>query len=1101
MFHSFLNLSHMGPAPVGYMKTHFTSAFISYFRLIFEKPIPEILKKLVLLLGVIIKMCAANALAQPYYFRHYEVEQGLANNTVECSLQDRRGFMWFGTRDGLNRFDGYSFKTFQKEPNNPESLGNNFVHSLYEDINGTLWVGTEHGLFIYDATKESFKIFNKNITTEIRDIQADKKGNLWFIGGQDLFKYHLKTHRLHVYQLQRYFEASSICVTADGTVWISTVAGTIEKYLPGNDSFVSFDVFKHSPAPGSLWIEKIFDTGKGSLLIGTSRQGVKLFDLKTLTYKDILTYNDDHTEIFARDFIHYAGDEYWIATESGIFIYNLQTGNFLNLQKKYNNTLSISDNAVYTLCKDKEGGLWAGTYFGGVNYYSKQYILFEKFFPQEGENSISGNAVREICADSFENLWIGTEDGGLNKLQTKTGKFVHFKPNGHSTGISNINIHGLLASGDTLWIGTFEHGLDLMDIKTGKVIKHYAAGPLTGELKNNFIYSIYKTRSNEILLATGIGLYRYQGGKYPFQLINEIPEYIFYTHILEDSEGTIWLASYRDGLYYYNPKTRQRGNFFSRTQNTSAGALRINRIFEDSNKIIWIASEDGLYKFNAIKKTFKKYSKQNGFPSNLIFGILEDAQKNLWISTSRGLVCFNPKDEKIKVYTKANGLLSDQFNYNSAYKDSCGRMYFGSLKGLIRFDPADFIENHYVPPVYITGFQVYNKDLEINQTGSPLKKSLTLTDTIILKYNQSSFSIDFAALSFTSPEMTEYSYKMAGLDKDWTYLTTNRKVYFTELKPGKYVFMLKASVDGSWNNNITSLVIQILPPFWASPLAYLIYTITVCGIIYYSIRNYHKRLKTKNRRKLELLEHEKEKEVYQAKIDFFTNVAHEIRTPLTLIKGPMEKIIKKADEVPSIKNNLKIMERNTDRLLTLTGQLLDFRKTEAKGFSLNFVKVDITALIKDNYVRFKPAAEQKKVRFKLELTESHFYAYADLEALNKIMSNLINNAIKYAEKSVYIQLTPDTGDGKTFSIKVKNDGYLIPYEMKEKIFDTFFRIKETEKQSGSGIGLALARSLAELHKGSLNLSMPENNMNIFTLTLPVRQDREWQIGTGERLVK
>jgi signal transduction histidine kinase len=471
--------------------------------------------------------------------------------------------------------------------------------------------------------------------------------------------------------------------------------------------------------------------------------------------------------------------------------------------------------------------------------------------------------------------------------------------------------------------------------------------------------------------------------------------------------------------------------------------------------------------------------------------MLEDDMKNLWISTSKGLVCFNPGKVSFKTYTRINGLLSNQFNFNSAYKDRNGRMYFGSGKGMISFQPKLFVRNDFIPPVYFTGFQLNNKELAIAPKGSPLQKSITYTDKIILEYNQSTFSIDFAALSFTAPEMTEYAYKMEGLEKNWTYLERNRKVYFTELAPGTYFFKVKASTSsGIWSNQETSLVIQVLPPWWLSGWAYGLYFLLGIFIVYIIIINYHQKVEAKNRQKIELLETEKEKDILKAKIDFFTNVAHEIRTPLTLIKGPLEKVIQKAGEITEIKNSLKIMERNTERLIELTNQLLDFRQTEIQGFRLNFAKANVSEILTDTFNGFKPLAEQKNLDFQMILPEKILYASIDTEAFQKILSNIFSNAVKYADQKVQVHLLPFSLQDNFFTLEIKNDGYLIPEDLKEKIFEPFVRLKATEKQKGTGIGLALARSLSQLHKGVLVLKDPENGMNIFSLSLPIHQENE-----------
>jgi signal transduction histidine kinase/ligand-binding sensor domain-containing protein len=1033
------------------------------------------------------KLCA-----QGYYFRHYQVENGLSNNTVFSSIQDKKGFIWLGTKDGANRFDGISFKVFRHDPSDSNSLGNDFVVSLYETPDSVLLAGTQSGLYRFDETTEGFTLIKGTDLSDVRDMVSDNNHNLWFVMGLHLYRYNEKKDSLPVRITDDSSLVSAVCSAPDGSIWAATPEGQLRKYTPGSPGFTAYDLFHHSPETTSKWIEEIYDTGKGIVLAGTSNQGIKAFNTANNDYKDVITYNPDRTEVYGRDFIHYAGDEYWVATESGIFIYNIKDGSYRNLRKNYSDPYSISDNAVYSLCRDKEGGLWAGTYFGGVNYYPHQYTSFQKFFPDNSDRTISGNAVREICGDGYGNLWIGTEDKGLDKLNLKTGKITTYLPTGSPNSIAYTNIHGLLVVHNELWIGTFEHGLDVMDIPSGKIIRHYAGGGGATSFRGNFVLTLCQTRQGEILAGTPQGIFRYNKSADRFFDIPQVPTNIFVYSILEDYRGTIWVTTIGQGIYYYNPATGEKGSLLHDPHNTnSINSDIVNNVFEDSYRNLWFATEgSGLCRYNHQTKTYKRYTTTNGLPSNFIFRILEDGKRNLWISTSRGLVCFNPVTESIKVYTRANGLLNDQFNYNSGFKDSTGRMYFGSVKGMISFNPDEFTQSDFITPVYITGFQVNNKELSIGKNGSALSQSILTTSNITLPYDQSSFSIDFAALSFTAPGTTEYAYKMEGLDKDWTFLKTNRKVYFTSLSPGTYTFTVKAAnSSGSWNTQQTRLTIQILPPFWASPWAYLLYVLIGAGIILYLIRNYHIRTEEKNKRRIELLEHEKEKELYQAKIEFFTNVAHEIKTPLTLIKGPMEKVIKRAEELPDLKNNLRIMERNTNRLIDLTNQLLDFRQTETKGFSLSFTRINISELLEETFANFRSLAEEKTISYTLDMPGQPLYVMADIDAMNKILSNLFSNAVKYADSSVSIKLLPFTEEDITFTIETINDGHLVPYEMKEKIFEPFFRLKRTEKQKGTGIGLALARSLAELHKGTLYLQESNNGLNVFVLNLPLQQEK------------
>ncbi len=1030
------------------------------------------------------------AYCQPYYFTHYQVENGLSNNAVLCSAQDEMGFMWFGTKDGLNRFDGYSFKVFHSDPDNPNGLGSNFIRALFVDKTGRVWAGTDQGIYIFDPKSETFSLFHPTITNEILGIKGDRSGNVWFVDNLTLYRYSPKTDSL-VTITDPEFSVSSFGLANTGDAWVGTIHGDLLHYhstrIKGR-----YSLFDHSPHVVSQWIEKVYCSDKGFLLIGTSKQGLKVFDIQTGTYEDLLTHDNYGTDIFVRDILAHRADEYWLATESGIFIFRHNNGQWTNLRKQRGNPWALSDNAVYTLCRDREHSIWAGTYFGGLNHYAAANTFFEKFFPQgETTHTISGNAVREICADRHGNLWIGTEDAGLNKMDGATGRMTNYRPTGDPHSLAYSNIHGLLVTGDTLWVGTFEHGLDLLDIRTGKVIRHYDAENRTGSLHNNFIFNCYQTQRGQVLLATGQGLYEYVKTEKSFRFVAGFPEHIFYTTLFEDSRGTIWAGTWRDGLYYVNPKTGEHGTFTHDAGNShSIGSNRVNRIFEDSKGTLWVATEGGLCRLHAPDGTFKRYGTTHGLPSNLILAILEDADNKLWVTTSKGLVRFDTATEKIKVFTQANGLLSDQFNYNSAYKDPDGTLYFGSVKGLVRFNPANYVENTFQPPVYITGLQVYNRELEINKEGSPLRQSITFTDDIELKYNQSSFSIDFAALSFVSPGMTEYAYKMEGLDKEWTHIRTNRKAYFTKLPPGDYLFRVNvADNGGGFKGRETTLHITILPPFWASIPAYLLYAALVLAVTWYIIRSYHRRIREKNKRKLELIRHRKEEELYRAKIDFFTNVTHEIRTPLTLIKAPLEKVMKQADELPVVKRHLQTMERNTERLLELTNQLLDFRKTEVTGYQLTFAPISINELLKENCRNFKWVAAQKNIRLKLDLPAASCVASVDKEAVTQIISNLLTNGLKYAERTIHISLSEQSPGDSTCTILIKNDGYLIPTEMREKIFETFVRLKATGNQPGSGLGLALARSLAQLHNGSLRLGMPDNDMNVFVLTLPLEQQK------------
>lgn len=1024
--------------------------------------------------------------AQPFYFRHYEVENGLSNNTVFCSVQDRNGFLWFGTKDGLNRFDGYRFKTFHINIEDDGSLSRDQIVSLLIDEEGTLWVGALKGLFRFDAQKEVLVPFIDSLK-DIYDLAKDKYGRLWFTSGLVAHCYDFKTKKITSFPPEKYFFTAAF-TEYNGSMWFATSDGYLKQMDLSSGKIKSFDVFEHSPACESRWMEKIVPDGKGGIYIGTPGQGLKRFDVATSSYKDVLTYNADKTTIFVRDIIQTDENEFWIATESGIFILNPHTSKITNLKKKYLDPYSLSDNAVYSLHKDREGGIWAGTYFGGVNYYAKQTASFQKYYPDYTRNSITGNVVREICEDKKGNIWIGTEDAGLNKLNSATGEIEKFFPTGSASSISYSNIHGLLVVGNDLWIGTFEHGLDIMDINTGKIRKSYLAGPNINDLKSNFIVSMLQARDGTIYLGSSYSLYKYNRNTDDFAMLDVAPRGSFISCLAEDHGGTIWLGSHSNGIYYFNPSTGEHGNFRNEPNNkNSLTTNTVNSIFEDSFHNLWFSTEGGgLCQLSPDRKQFTRHTTKTGMPSNFVFKVLEDDQNKLWVTTSKGLMNMDIIRGTKKVFTKANGLLNDQFNYNSGYKDSQGNFYFGSVRGMITFRPDVFNQSKFIPPVFITGFQVHSEELEINKDSDILEKSILFTDKIVLPHDKSSFSIDFAAISFTSPEMTEYSYIMSGLDKEWTNIKSNRKVYFTNLHPGVYNFKVRATSLGFYGQQEKNLDITILPPFWATGWAYALYALLALSLLYYLIMVYHN-----------VQENKKQKEIYEAKINFFTNIAHEIKTPLTLIKGPVENLSEMVKDIPQIEDDVITMERNTNRLVNLTTQILDFRQVETRGFSLYFTEVNLNELLEDMFITFEPLARKKKLSYAIDFPSSHVHIMADAEALNKIFSNLFSNAVKYADKKVKIHLLKPAKEDDMVFIEIKNDGFLIPNEMKEKIFEPFFRLKESVKQKGTGIGLALARSLVELHNGKLYLDASEDNMNTFMLALPGNRSHDRKTITVE----
>ena len=1035
--------------------------------------------------------CQAQSVEEHYYFKNLSIRNGLSQNTVNAILQDRKGFMWLGTKDGLNRYDGLSFRKFKHDAANPRSIGNSFITSLYEDFNGNIWVGTDAGVYIYYPEKEAFEEFDcqslekTRIERSVSMIAGDKQGRVWIaVEAQGMFCYDARQKLLRNYPLSE-ISSNIKCFTFDsgGTLWLGFYGDGL---YYSKDNLATVHPYG-SPEDGKREFEggvitKIVQGNYNCLYIGSVKEGVSELNLTSGQVRNLLAIDESGESIFCRDLLPYSDNELWIGTESGIYIYNLRTAQFIHLRASLYDSYSLSDNAIYALYKDREEGLWIGSYFGGVDYYPRQYTYFAKYYPKNIANSLHGKRVREFCRADDGTLWIGTEDGGLNHFNPKTKEFHFFEP---SAGFTNI--HGLCMDGSHLWVGTFSKGLRVIDTRTGVILRTYTEGHTSHSLNDNSIFSICRTSAGEIYLGTLFGLLRYNRTQDNFDRIPELNGKFVYD-IKEDSYGNLWLATYANGAYCYDVSARRWKNYvFDAEDEKSLPYDKVLSVFEDSYRQIWLTTQGGGFcLFHPDTETFTRYGLKDGLPNDVVYQIVEDDDRFLWLTTNNGLVRFDPKTMEMKVFSTANGLPTNQFNYRSGFKDEAGNIYLGSINGFVAFDPRTFAENRQVPAVAITDFLLFNKEVPVGETDSPLKSSITFSDKVVLTADQNSFSFRIAALSYQAPRMNKLMYKLEGFDEGWLTIGESPLVTYSNLGYGDYVFKVKASnSDGVWNEQETSLHLSILPPFYLSGWAYCFYVLffmgcLVCVIFYFKRRNYRKQ-----HRQMEMLEQEKEREVYHAKIDFFTNVAHEIRTPLTLIKGPLENIILKKEVDSETKEDLYIIKQNTERLLNLTNQLLDFRKTETRGFRLNFTECDVVAVLRETYLRFTSLAKQKGLDFILELPQECFMADVNQEALTKIISNLLNNGVKYA--STYLRISLET-DEKVFHIRTFNDGEMIPDTMKEEIFKPFVRLdKEDEVTTGTGIGLALSRSLAELHQGSLMMEKGEE-VNCFCLTLPVNQD-------------
>lgn len=1034
----------------------------------------------------------------PYFIR-LGVEDGLAQNTVYCILQDNRGFMWFGTKDGLSRYDGYRFKNYRNDKRDPNSIGNNCIRSLFQDFEGKIWIGTDVGAYIYHPDKDSFEYFDVEtkdgirIEKEVNDIKQDQNGVYWFaVDWQGVFSYNPARGELIFHKLNTIVNAWCIYVDKGNRVWIGTHGGGLNYFSTENQKFEKVNYsFGKKTDNNEDDIYRILQDDYNDLLITTANSGVERFNLVSNQMQSFLPLNNS-TSLFIRDVIRKSDNEIWFATGGGICVYDLLKKNVTFLQHSHFDPYSLSDNAIYSIYKDREGGVWAGTYFGGVNYYPYQYTPFNKYYPIENKNQSStliGRRIREFQLANDGNVWIGTEDGGLSLYNPQTDTFEHFMPNGKPGSISYNNIHGLLIDEDRLWIGTYNHGLDIMDLNTKKVVKHYIKTEEKNSICDNSIFSIYKDHSGRIWIGTLYGLCYYNPKSDDFTRVSSLGN-IFVNDILQTKDGMIWVGTLGSGLYRFNPNSNKWTVFKNEPKNpTSLAHNKVISLFEDSKMTLWITTEGGgLCQYNPNEGNFTSFTTNEGLPNDVVYKIIEDNHSTLWFTTNQGIVSMNMNDYSIKQYTKSDGLLSNQFNYKSGIKDSRGYIYFGGLDGFVTFDPTSFVYNKLAPSVYIVQFELLNSIVKPGEKDSPLKVAIESTEKIELKHNQSTFSFSFAALSYVASEKNQYAYMLEGFDHDWIYLDRAQKAGYSNIPPGKYIFKVKASNNnGIWSDKMASVEIYIRPPFYKTIWAYIFYVIIAISILVLMSITYRNRIRKKNKHRQEIFENEKSREIYDAKIAFFTNITHEIRTPLSLIKGPLEYIIYEKVSTPERNEYLKVIERNTNRLLDLSNQLLDFRKTEQKGFRLNFTSIDISQLIEDIYMRFNTTAIRQNLKFEINLPSENLYADVDKEALTKILSNLFNNAIKYAKSEICLTLIKNND---SFQISIKNDGDKVKEHLQHKIFEPFYQIEDNDikhVQAGTGLGLPLARSLAELHDGDLRYVDSDDQYNCFLLTLPITQ--------------
>ena len=1034
---------------------------------------------------VCISLASLPIKAMDYHFKRYEIDEGLSNNSVNGCVQDANGFLWIGTRDGLNRFDGVTFYTFYNQASQKNSLISDWINDLVLSPKGELWVSTNKGIQRYDYQTESFSLLPFTEGAGYTDIAFDHKGLLWMLSPQSLICYNEASDHFQTYNFAENDPVVSFYITSDDEFWAISKQGYIGKL---DRRTQAFEYVVEEPSQTPVHIEHAstlyVSISHQIALVGTVDQGIKLVQLSDGKTQELIK-PQKRQPLYARSIQPMNEDEIWIATFNGIYIYHLTTKTITHLAQEKGNYYSLSSNAIKRFCKDREGGIWICTDNGGINYLPP-YLNFHKDYDVPGTDGIKGEVIHDLLQDPSGRIWIGTEDAGLNLFDPHTHTYKLFQEH---EGLSQNCIHGLAYLNNQLWVGTLSNGIDVIDLSSQRIIEHYNIK--TPSASNATIVYLYTTRQQQLYAATSNGVYRFENIRKRFEKYPYFPDNCRIQTLFEDQEGILWAGTFHNGLYYCDPNTGNRGKL-TLNEKEMNGDLTINHMHEDSEHQLWIATGSGLLIYNRQLQTTTKLTADDGLPSNVVYRIEPDKADSgrLWLSTANGLVSIHRKSQSMMIYKREHGLLSNQFNYNSSLCAKEGKLYFGCLKGLISFYPNQIKGYDIQPTVYLT--TLYYIDPNEN---TQRHKPITFKKSIELRHDQSSFTIEYTSFCYQAPHLTPYAYRLVGLEENWHHTIGHTHANYNKLRPGKYVFQVKAAnLSGTWNEHPTQVQITILPPWWLSTTALCIYALL--GICLFGLlgkflidRNKHK-----VQRQLKAFEHEKEKELYQSKIDFFLHIAHEIRTPLTLIKGPLDRMEEDHSLSEHTRKYLKTIDKNANWLLDLINQLLDFKKTEINDYPLTLTNEDAYLLLQETVDRFKDTAEQAHLQVEMHAQVETWTACVDRTAYIKILSNLLSNAVKYAEHWICVKFS---GQNEQFVIDFMNDGQPISPELKDKIFEPFYRIASSAHKPGSGLGLPFARFLAEKHGGTLACEETNDGTILFRLTLPNRQTTPAETGVEQ----
>ena len=1054
---------------------------------------------------------------------------GLSSNNQRCIIQDKEGFIWIGTGDGLNRFDGRTFKVYRKIQGDTSSLRSNIINCLYTDSKGILWVGTfQGGLSRYDKEKDNFYTYTTSIndttallSNEITAIAEDKFHRLW-VGtnshGLHLFNPKINgfTHYLIVQgkQPDPTTIASNVInriVVDNEVLWLAYNTGILTALNTSNMSFKHyklFDVLSRETADFSV---NSLVVDNNLIWISTWSKGIWIFDKTTGECKPYTKEINKYINFVFKD----NKNRLWYSPESkGLIL--IDGRNEVHYQFDDFDRYSLSSNSLSSIFQDKQGNLWLASKQGDLNYFILDNPFYTWYKNPNSTQGLTNNLITTLIEDSKRRIWVGYQDGGIDILDAK-----HVKPKIHikgdqSTGLGLGAVMYIYESKNgTIWVGKYLDGLK----KYNEITKSFSSfqhreNDEESIAGNDVRYISEDSRGNLWIAIHGGGVDRFSPITGIFFHHRSDPgsptTTIFrdWTFIAKcDKEDNIWVGTIA-GVSVLSGKSMLVKHYWADSKegyNLSNDIVKT--IFFDSKGYVWFGTIDGLNKLDPHNNTIRKYFTKDGLPSNLIVDILEDSHYNLWISTTKGLSKFSPENNTFKNYSIQDGLVTDDFNTFASFKISTGEMYFGGRDGLNRFHPDSIKTNKFIPAVYLIDFKLFNQSVPVKNDNKPaefsLPQQIIFCKEIALEYNQNVINLEFVALNYLNLEKNQYRYKLEGFEENWTLPAYKREVTYTNLHPGEYTFRVIASNnDGIWNTEGASLKIIVHPPLWRTNWAYAFYFLFAVFLLYLFRKLILHEAEINRTVEYEKNEIHKLQEMDALKMQFFSNVSHEFRTPLTLIVGPIEKLLRTTkDEM--LKLQLSMVYRNANRLLRLINQLMDFRKIEEDKLELDLTKNDVVHFFKEIIGAFNQDAKQRNIDFTLKYSHSSYEIWFDTDKLDKIIYNLLSNAFKYTPDNGHIMVSLDFDEGgsmisrqnperdasgRKFIITVKDSGIGIPKDAQPRIFDRFYQVKNILTTQGTGIGLSLTYELVKLHKGTISIESGPNQGAEFTVILPLWSD-------------